>query len=133
MSENIDLLDVFRMFSRIFKKEKKDPVGEYVKSGGNEKDVVIFNALEVTDFSSQYGSETSISYTASNLAGRGNIYPSYGDFTQACVFVSREFIQGRQNQLSHICPGCPTACTDKWKYSRIYLIILYRQESKCFN
>ncbi|XP_060598191.1 F-box/LRR-repeat protein 4-like [Ruditapes philippinarum] len=74
------------MFSRIFKKEKKDPVGEYVKSGGNEKDVVIFNALEVTDFSSQYGSETSISYTASNLAGRGNIYPSYGDFTQACVF-----------------------------------------------
>lgn len=42
---------------------------------------------EVTDFSSQYGSETSISYTASNLAGRSNIFPSYGDFTQACVFV----------------------------------------------
>ncbi|XP_061186169.1 F-box/LRR-repeat protein 4-like [Saccostrea echinata] len=43
-------------------------------------------ALEVTDFSSQYGSETSISYTASNLAGKCNIYPGYGDFTQACVF-----------------------------------------------
>ncbi|XP_062574449.1 F-box/LRR-repeat protein 4-like [Saccostrea cucullata] len=43
-------------------------------------------AVEVTDFSSQYGSETSISYTASNLAGRCNIYPGYGDFTQACVF-----------------------------------------------
>jgi F-box/leucine-rich repeat protein 4 len=43
---------------------------------------------EVTDFSSQYGSETSISYTASNLAGRSNIFPAYGDFTQACVFVS---------------------------------------------
>ncbi|OWF39443.1 F-box/LRR-repeat protein 4-like [Mizuhopecten yessoensis] len=41
---------------------------------------------EVTDFSSQYGSETSISYTACNLAGRSNIYPTYGDFTQACVF-----------------------------------------------
>lgn len=43
-------------------------------------------AKEVTDFSSQYGSETSISYTACNLAGRSNIYPTYGDFTQACVF-----------------------------------------------
>ncbi|XP_069110963.1 F-box/LRR-repeat protein 4-like [Argopecten irradians] len=41
---------------------------------------------DVTDFSSQYGSETSISYTACNLAGRSNIYPTYGDFTQACVF-----------------------------------------------
>ena len=47
-------------------------------------------AKQVTDFSSQYGSETSISYTASNLAGRGNIFPVYGDFTQACVFVSKQ-------------------------------------------
>lgn len=45
-------------------------------------------AKDVTDFSSQYGSETSISYTASNLAQRDNIYPNYGDYTQACVFVS---------------------------------------------
>lgn len=45
-------------------------------------------AADVSDFSSQYGSETSISYTASNLAGKCNIYPAYGDFTQACVFVS---------------------------------------------
>ncbi|XP_048753815.2 F-box/LRR-repeat protein 4-like isoform X2 [Ostrea edulis] len=43
-------------------------------------------AIEVPDFSSQYGSETSISYTARNLAGKCNIYPAYGDFTQACVF-----------------------------------------------
>lgn len=73
----------------MFKKEKlqPDPVDEYCKTG-NKCDIVNFNALEVTDFSSQYGSETSISYTASNLAGRGNIYPNYGDFTQACVFVS---------------------------------------------
>lgn len=47
---------------------------------------------EVTDFSSQYGSETSISYTASNLAGRSNIFPAYGDFTQACVFVSFSYM-----------------------------------------
>ena len=45
-------------------------------------------AADVSDFSSQYGSETSISYTACNLAGNVNIYPAYGDFTQACVFVS---------------------------------------------
>ncbi|XP_078320617.1 F-box/LRR-repeat protein 4-like [Crassostrea virginica] len=43
-------------------------------------------AADVSDFSSQYGSETSISYTACNLAGNVNIYPAYGDFTQACVF-----------------------------------------------
>ncbi|KAK3589577.1 hypothetical protein CHS0354_043031 [Potamilus streckersoni] len=43
-------------------------------------------AKEVIDFSSQYGTETSISYTARNLAGGANIFPSYGDFTQACVF-----------------------------------------------
>ncbi|XP_071102258.1 F-box/LRR-repeat protein 4-like [Haliotis cracherodii] len=43
-------------------------------------------AKDVVDFSSQYGSETSISYTACNLAGKSNIYPGYGDFTQACVF-----------------------------------------------
>ncbi|ESP03193.1 hypothetical protein LOTGIDRAFT_224605 [Lottia gigantea] len=41
---------------------------------------------EVVEFSSQYGSERSISYTAANLAGKESIYPGYGDFTQACVF-----------------------------------------------
>ncbi|RUS92085.1 hypothetical protein EGW08_000109 [Elysia chlorotica] len=39
----------------------------------------------VTDFSSQYGSESSISYVAANLAGQLNIFPKYGDYTQACV------------------------------------------------
>jgi len=75
------------MFKSHKDKVHPDPVDEYCKTG-KKSDIVNFNALEVTDFSSQYGSETSISYTASNLAGRGNIYPSYGDFTQACVFVS---------------------------------------------
>ena len=45
-------------------------------------------AESVIKFSSQYGSETSISYTVPNLAANNTIYPSYGDFTQACVFVS---------------------------------------------
>ncbi|XP_067648958.1 F-box/LRR-repeat protein 4-like [Haliotis asinina] len=48
--------------------------------------VIQHYAKDVVDFSSQYGSETSISYTACNLAGKSNIYPGYGDFTQACVF-----------------------------------------------
>ena len=42
---------------------------------------------EIIDFSSQYGSETSISYTVPNLAGPCSIYPNYGDFTQAAVLV----------------------------------------------
>ena len=46
---------------------------------------------EVVDFSSQYGSETSISYTVSNIAGRSSTYPSYGDFTQTAVLVGTLF------------------------------------------
>ena len=42
---------------------------------------------EITDYSSQYGSETSISYTVPNLAGPSQLFPSYGDFTQAAVLV----------------------------------------------
>ena len=68
--------------------QELDLYEEYLSTGGKKADIVTFNAQEVTDFSSQYGSETSISYTAYNLAGRGSIFPSYGDFTQACVFVS---------------------------------------------
>ncbi|CAH1788414.1 unnamed protein product, partial [Owenia fusiformis] len=49
-----------------------------------EKEVEIFSK-EVTDFSSQYGTEKSITYAATNLAGPSSIYPNYGDFTQAFV------------------------------------------------
>jgi len=48
-------------------------------------------AQEVVDFSSQYGSETSISYTVSNIAGRPSTYPSYGDFTQSALLVGKHF------------------------------------------
>ncbi|KAL8579041.1 hypothetical protein ACOMHN_035980 [Nucella lapillus] len=41
---------------------------------------------DVKGFSSQYGTEERMSYAAQNLAGECNIYPNYGDFTQACVF-----------------------------------------------
>lgn len=58
-------------------------------SGDDNTSVVVkICAQEVVDFSSQYGGETRLSYSAVNLAGKPNIYPNYGDFTQACVFVS---------------------------------------------
>ena len=43
---------------------------------------------EVTHFSSQYGSENSISYTTKNLVGEESVFPKYGDFTTACVLVN---------------------------------------------
>ena len=44
-------------------------------------------AAEVVNFSSQYGTQGSGSYTASNLAGELRIYDSYGDRTEAFVLV----------------------------------------------
>lgn len=42
---------------------------------------------DVVDFSSQYGSNISISYTAYNIAGNPSKFPDYGDFPQAFVMV----------------------------------------------
>ncbi|XP_050666689.1 F-box/LRR-repeat protein 4 isoform X5 [Leptidea sinapis] len=44
---------------------------------------------QVEDFSSQYGSEISISYTAHNLRGPPANFPDYGDYPQA--FVMRTY------------------------------------------
>ncbi|XP_071506910.1 F-box/LRR-repeat protein 4-like [Diadema antillarum] len=43
-------------------------------------------AKEVVHFSSQYGGDQSMAYVVPNLAGPCTIFPSYGDFTNACVF-----------------------------------------------
>ena len=43
---------------------------------------------KVEDFSSEYARENTASYSVRNLPGRYEIYPRYGDFTQACVLVS---------------------------------------------
>lgn len=43
----------------------------------------------VDDFSSQYGSEISVSYTAFNLRGPPSNFPDYGDYPQAFVMVSQ--------------------------------------------
>ena len=45
-------------------------------------------AKEVVHFSSQYGGDGSMAYVVPNLAGPPSVFPNYGDFTQACVFVS---------------------------------------------
>lgn len=42
---------------------------------------------EVVNFSSQYGTQGSNSYTASNLAGPLRVYDRYGDFVEAFVLV----------------------------------------------
>ncbi|XP_023324560.1 F-box/LRR-repeat protein 4 [Eurytemora carolleeae] len=46
-------------------------------------------ATEVLDFSSQYGSDNSISYTAHNITGMPSKFPSYGDFSQ--TYVMRDY------------------------------------------
>ena len=45
-------------------------------------------AKEVVNFSSQYGTQGTHTYTACNLAGKLNIYDGYGDRTEAFVLVS---------------------------------------------
>lgn len=45
-------------------------------------------AAEVVNFSSQYGTNGTRTYTACNLAGSLKIYDGYGDRTEAFVLVS---------------------------------------------
>ncbi|XP_015773209.1 PREDICTED: F-box/LRR-repeat protein 4-like [Acropora digitifera] len=55
--------------------ENKFPVGDPIRQ----------LAIKVVSFSSQYGGENSRTYGALNLVGNGNIFPNYGDYTQAFV------------------------------------------------
>ena len=78
----------------IFRKEIMESVQHYrdcdrkQREESNSDFLIRLEGQEVVDFSSQYGSESSISYVASNLAGKTFVFPSYGDYTQTCVFVS---------------------------------------------
>ena len=45
--------------------------------------------VQFQDFSSQYGSDQSYSYTASNLVGTPSMFPAYGD--SPYTFAQREF------------------------------------------
>ncbi|KAK8742727.1 hypothetical protein OTU49_001644 [Cherax quadricarinatus] len=50
---------------------------------GKTQCVVDQYVKEVADFSSQYGSDGSISYVANNIIGKPTLYPEYGDFSSA--------------------------------------------------
>lgn len=67
------------------------------KDKGFERDSsIVFTeqfVKQVHHFSSQYGSDISISYTAYNIAGNPSKFPDYGDFPQAFVMV-REYGTG---------------------------------------
>lgn len=60
------------------------------KNGAKEESVTFVEQYvkEVSDFSSQYGSNISISYTAYNIAGNPSKFPDYGDYPQGFVMVS---------------------------------------------
>lgn len=51
----------------------------------------------VEDFSSQYGSEISVSYTAINLRGPPSNFPDYGDYPQAFVMVRSHIFVNKRN------------------------------------
>ncbi|XP_022813813.1 F-box/LRR-repeat protein 4 isoform X2 [Spodoptera litura] len=63
------------------------------ESEEEDKDYLILEQFvhNVEDFSSQYGSEISVSYTAFNLRGPPSNFPDYGDYPQAFVMVKRTY------------------------------------------
>lgn len=58
-------------------------------SNSDDTDIVFIEQFvqSVIGFSSQYGSDVSISYTAYNIIGKPSKFPDYGDFPQAFVMV----------------------------------------------
>jgi hypothetical protein len=58
-------------------------------SNSDDTDIVFVEQFvqSVIGFSSQYGSDVSISYTAYNITGKPSKFPDYGDFPQAFVMV----------------------------------------------
>jgi F-box/leucine-rich repeat protein 4 len=56
---------------------------------GDSRMLVEQYASQVLDFSSQYGSDRSFSYTAANCLGVPSKFPQYGDFPQ--TFVMRTY------------------------------------------
>lgn len=60
---------------------------DYVTSRCKDSDVLEQFVRSVLYFSSQYGSDISVSYSAINLCGKPSNFPNYGDFPQALVTV----------------------------------------------
>jgi len=71
-------------YDKILKDENKK-LNYYNESG---EDIIIKQFVQgIVDFSSQYGSDFSISYTAFNLTGKPSKYPDYGDFPETYAMV----------------------------------------------
>lgn len=54
-------------------------------------------AQRVLEFSSQYGADYSISYTACNITGRPSKFPNYGDFPETFAMVRDFFLCSRSS------------------------------------
>ncbi len=73
------------------------------------EDVILSNIVEqyaaqVLDFSSQYGSDRSFSYTAANCLGLPSKFPSYGDFPQTFVFRTFGNFWEKVDSIYILCP-----------------------------
>ncbi|XP_043249536.1 F-box/LRR-repeat protein 4 [Colletes gigas] len=94
---------------------------------GKEEETVLFVeqfVKDVCDFSSQYGSNISISYTAYNIAGNPSKFPDYGDFPHA--FVMRTYGQWWNKAPSRLIDYMPQNNEDV--ISQDYIDLEYYQE-----
>ncbi|PNF13730.1 F-box/LRR-repeat protein 4 [Cryptotermes secundus] len=76
-------------------------------SNSDDTDIVFIEQFvqSVIGFSSQYGSDVSISYTAYNIIGKPSKFPDYGDFPQA--FVMRTYGKWWNEAPSRTLPFMP--------------------------
>ncbi|KAK9501330.1 hypothetical protein O3M35_012066 [Rhynocoris fuscipes] len=102
-------------------------IGEFETYDENydSDDVVVEQfVLDVLDFSSQYGSDISISYTAYNISGKPSKFPDYGDFPQ--TFVMRTY-----GKWWNEAPSCPVSIMPQNNgtiKSQDYIDISFEQE-----
>ncbi|XP_076642322.1 F box and leucine-rich-repeat gene 4 isoform X1 [Halictus rubicundus] len=113
------------MISHVETKAEIIPIsGENIE--GEEETVVFVEQFvkDVCDFSSQYGSNISISYTAYNIAGNPSKFPDYGDFPQA--FVMRTYGPWWNKAPSRLIDYMPQNNEDV--VSQDYIVLEFYQE-----
>lgn len=71
----------------VVEEEEKLLVQLHCESTRKGQHLLSLRASEIVDFSSQYGTEDSLSYTAENLLGPPAIYPRAGDHAYSCQLV----------------------------------------------
>lgn len=84
-----------------------DKLALFDVSSSDDTDIVFIEQFvqSVIGFSSQYGSDVSISYTAYNITGKPSKFPDYGDFPQA--FVMRTYGKWWNEAPSRTLPFMP--------------------------